>query len=192
MPDEATAPTTTTEPEGTGGEGGEATTLTLEQALAELATVRREAASKRVENKDLKTFKDSIEALAAEAAQAELTESQRATARAEAAEAKLTELTTFLDDAALRSDIAEAKGLTAAQAARLTGSTREELELDADALIETFGIAVAEGEGDSTPPPSQQRVQPKLRPQGINPGEPPVNTDPASLAKAALERAGRI
>jgi membrane protein involved in colicin uptake len=40
---------------------------------------------------------------------------------------------------ALRLRVAAAKGLTEAQARRLQGSTKEELEADADDLLETFG-----------------------------------------------------
>ena len=38
----------------------------------------------------------------------------------------------------LRRDVAEDKGLTPAQARRLVGSSREEMEADADDLLETF------------------------------------------------------
>lgn len=41
----------------------------------------------------------------------------------------------------LRRDVADEKGLTAAQAKRLVGSTREELEADADDIIATFPVA---------------------------------------------------
>lgn len=43
----------------------------------------------------------------------------------------------------LRRDVADEKGLTAAQAKRLVGSTREELEADADDIIATFPVAPA-------------------------------------------------
>lgn len=39
----------------------------------------------------------------------------------------------------MRAEVAQAKGLTAAQAKRLTGSTKEELEQDADDLLAAFG-----------------------------------------------------
>jgi hypothetical protein len=55
--------------------------------------------------------------------------------RAEAAEKRIAEL----ELSALRTEVALAKGLTAAQAKRLQGATKEELEQDADELIETFG-----------------------------------------------------
>lgn len=42
---------------------------------------------------------------------------------------------------ALRLEVASAKGLTAAQAKRLQGGTREELEQDADEILEILGSA---------------------------------------------------
>ncbi|WP_395105267.1 hypothetical protein [Actinomadura sp. SCN-SB] len=44
-----------------------------------------------------------------------------------------------IEAAQLRADVARAKGLTDAQAKRLTGTTREELEADADDLLAAFG-----------------------------------------------------
>ncbi|WP_329097016.1 hypothetical protein OG979_17480 [Actinomadura citrea] len=44
-----------------------------------------------------------------------------------------------LEGADVRREIAEAKGLTPAQAKRLNGATREELESDADDLLAAFG-----------------------------------------------------
>ena len=61
-------------------------------------------------------------------------EAQKLAERAEAAEKRATELETR----ALRLEVAAEKGLTPAQAKRLVGSTREELEADADELLETF------------------------------------------------------
>lgn len=60
------------------------------------------------------------------------------TARAEAATATA---------ASLRMQVAADKGLTTAQAARLQGSTKEELEADADALVALFPAT------QGTPPP---------------------------------------
>lgn len=58
--------------------------------------------------------------------------------RAEAAEART-----------LRLEVASEKGLTAAMARRLAGTTREELEADADELLTSF--KPAEGNGDKPP-----------------------------------------
>jgi hypothetical protein len=62
------------------------------------------------------------------------TEAQRLAERADAAEKRAIELETQ----AMRLEVAAEKGLTPAQAKRLVGSTREELESDADELLATF------------------------------------------------------
>ena len=62
------------------------------------------------------------------------TEAQRLTERVEAAEKRALEMET----SALRLEVAAEKGLSPAQARRLVGATREELEADADDLLATF------------------------------------------------------
>lgn len=59
------------------------------------------------------------------------TEQQKLTERAEAAERKAAEV----ELRALRLEVAAEKGLTASQAKRLIGSTRDELESDADEML---------------------------------------------------------
>jgi Domain of unknown function (DUF4355) len=89
---------------------------------------------------------------------------------------------------ALRADVANAKKLSPAQANRLVGTTKEELETDADAMIADFGIKPGEGgggTGDGKPP---------LRPPGSKPEEnlsggsnadgEVIEMDPRKLAKA--------
>ena len=61
-------------------------------------------------------------------------EAQKLAERAEAAERAVA----AAEARALRLEVASEKGLTAAQAKRLVGSSREELEADADELLETF------------------------------------------------------
>ncbi|MEU4570840.1 hypothetical protein [Micromonospora sp. NPDC023956] len=64
---------------------------------------------------------------------------------------------------ALRLEVAAEKGLTPAQAKRLVGSSREELEADADELLSTFPVA----------PTVTERKVPKPDPsQGSRSGEP--------------------
>lgn len=70
-----------------------------------------------------------------QAQDADKTEVQRAIERAEKAEADLT----ALQSSSLRSEVALAKGLTPTQAKRLVGTTREELEADADELLTDLG-----------------------------------------------------
>ncbi|MEV4939552.1 hypothetical protein [Streptomyces zaomyceticus] len=72
----------------------------------------------------------------------QLTETQRIQAEKDAADAARMAAETARDAAladALRIRVAAEKGLTPAQAERLRGSTKEELEADADALKELFG-----------------------------------------------------
>jgi hypothetical protein len=94
-------------------------------------------------------------------------EAQRLTERAEAAEKRAMDL----ESRALRLEIASEKGLTTAQAKRLVGSTREELESDADDLIATFPKPV----DDPLVPPSLD-----LGPRG--PASTPLNGDPLERA----------
>lgn len=82
---------------------------------------------------------------AADLSETERLQKERDEAAAEAATAKAER------DAAARKalllEIAADKGLTPAQAARLQGSTKEELEADADALKALFGTAGGAGQG---------------------------------------------
>ena len=66
---------------------------------------------------------------------AQKTEAQRDKDRAEKAEKEAAEASAKL----LRLEVASEKGLTARQAARLSGTTREELEADADAYLAEVG-----------------------------------------------------
>jgi hypothetical protein len=65
------------------------------------------------------------------------TEAQKLADRAEAAEKRAAEL----ESRSLRLEVASEKGLTAGQAKRLIGSTREELEADADEILKDFAPA---------------------------------------------------
>jgi len=72
------------------------------------------------------------------------------------------------EDRALRAEVANAKGLTAKQAKRLQGGTREELEADADDLLEDIGERESERkkrgnrvptEGKTPPKPGEDKLQ---------------------------------
>lgn len=115
---------------------------------------------------------EELEKLRADAAElatrkaSELTETERlqaeaatAKAEAEAAKAQAAEAAANL----VRLQVAAAKGLTPEQATRLQGSTKEELEADADALRAMFGPAG----GDSGAPTGGA---PHLTPSGREPG----------------------
>jgi len=68
-------------------------------------------------------------------------------------------------------DIAADKGLTPAQAKRLQGSTKDELEKDADELVKTFGV---EGRTDGDDGDEDGGDEPLRRTprRGTNPGDP--------------------
>lgn len=99
-------------------------------------------------------------------------ESEKLTDRLTAAEQRATEA----ESRALRMEVAAAKGLTAGQAKRLVGTTKEELEADADELLTDF----APKGGDTKPPPGG-RPKEQLR-GGGDPTEEPEETDPRKLA----------
>jgi hypothetical protein len=84
----------------------------------------------------------------------------------------------------LKAEVAAAKGLTPAQAKRLSGTTQEELEADADDLLEAFPTpSKDEATGASRSGPPSPRPKPDLR-GGTEPNDDePVETDPAKLAK---------
>jgi hypothetical protein len=90
------------------------------------------------------------------------TELQKATDAANAATKRADEA----ESRALRLEIAHEKGLTPAQAKRLVGGTREELEADADELVETFAPPAP----DKTP--SRSKPTEALRPGASADKEP--------------------
>ena len=94
----------------------------------------------------------------------------------------------------LRAEVAAEKKLTAAQAKRLNGSSREELEADADELLEAFPASSSSGTedgkgggdgGDTGGRPPSRRPAADLS-GGSNPddGQEKVETDPAKLASS--------
>lgn len=86
---------------------------------------------------------------------------------------------------ALRAEVVAAKGLTPAQAKRLSGTTREELEADADELLEAFPSA---GGGAGAPPSQQPRSAAGGGGHLSGGGDPTEGAeekvDPAKLAEA--------
>lgn len=101
--------------------------------------------SRAKENNAAKKRLDELE----EAAKSDL---EKATSRAEAAEKRAAEL----EREGLRREVAEAKGLPLAAASRLTGTTREELEADADQLAALIGQ-------DTNPSPRPDPIQGRTR-----------------------------
>lgn len=65
------------------------------------------------------------------------------------------------EDRATRAEIANAKGLTASQAKRLIGSTREELEADADELLKDIGERESERQKRGNRVPNEGKTTPK-------------------------------
>lgn len=133
------------------------------------------------QRKELETRLKELEPLAAKARkleEASKTEAEKLTERATAAEKRATEA----ESRALRLEVATAKGLTPAQAKRLVGSTKEELEADADELLSSFGGSTdtTGGKGKSSRKPVEQ-----LRPGGLpNPPDPTVAEQIAAAEKA--------
>ena len=108
-------------------------------------------------------------------------EQQRAAEALEAAEKRAHDAEQRL----LRLEVAAEKGLTPAQARRLVGTTRGELEADADELLESCGTPTP------TPPPGEavpRRPREALRPGGRGEPEPPEETDPRKLAARVPRR----
>ena len=100
------------------------------------------------------------------------TEAQRLAEERDTFKTKATEVEGEL----LRLRVGLAKGLTEAQARRLVGSTQEELEADADELLETFGST-----GGTSAPPSRRPTE-RLR----GGGEPDAEPEP-DLRKIAAD-----
>lgn len=156
-------------------EGGDPEPFDPERAMAKI----RKANS---ENQGLRTRLKELEEKAArldELENANKSEQQRAQEAREAAEKRAHDAEQRL----LRLEVATEKGLTPAQARRLVGTTREELEADADELLESFGTP--------TPPPGEavpRRPREALRPGGRGEPEPPEETDPRKLAARVPRR----
>lgn len=137
------------------------------KALDEERRARREAERK------LKEVQDEVTKLTATGKTAE-----------EQVAAKLADLEKRANDAearSLRSEVAAAKGLTPAQAKRLQGASREELESDADDLLESFPVPAKGDEGGNGKSPPARKPAERLS-GGGDPTESPVETDPAKLA----------
>jgi propanediol dehydratase small subunit len=108
-------------------------------------------------------------------------EMQQLLERIEAAEARAAEG----ERKALIAEVAEEKGLTVAQANRLTGSNREELLEDADHLRDLFGLNTKPDTKPQTKP-AAQRPKEKLR-AGTTNNDDDGRTD-ADIADAVLKR----
>lgn len=129
------------------------------KALDEERAARREAEKAR---KDLETRLKELEPLAAKAKQLEdskKTETEKLGEKLTAAEKRAVDA----EQKALRLEVAAAKGLTQAQAKRLVGATKEDLEADADDLLSSFGAVDTSGGKGSGAGKGRTPVE-KLRP----------------------------
>jgi hypothetical protein len=97
-------------------------------------------AALRKANKEAETLRTKLK----EFEDRDKTEIQKANERAEAAE----KLAATHETSALRLSVAFEKGLTPAQAKRLVGSTRDELEADADEVLKDFPATASRPRGD--------------------------------------------
>lgn len=132
---------------------------------------------KNSENANLRKRLAELEPLAAKAKELEdagKSESERLTERASSAE----ERANAAEQKALRLEVAMEKGLTPAQARRLVGATKEELEEDADDLLASF----APSKDGKTTSKVVGRPKEKLPRGGGDPDEPIEETDPRKLA----------
>lgn len=134
-------PETTPEPEG----GQEPQTGAVRHpwedpvaARAEIEKLRKEAASYRTKVRELEPAAAEL----AQLRQAGRSEAEKLAERAAAAEKEAATARSEL----LRSQVALAKGLTEAQARRLMGSTREEMEADAAELVAAFASPAVGGQ----------------------------------------------
>lgn len=81
----------------------------------------------------------------------------------------------------LRFQVAAAKKLTPAQAKRLQGTTLEELEADADDLLEAFGPKPDKGKDDGDRPASSGRPREALRAGADNTADDTDDDDPRAI-----------
>lgn len=136
---DATSATTTTEPEGA-DKLGDAGKKALDAMKADRNAAKKELAAALAK---LKEFEDR-----------DKSDADKTAERLAAAEKTAAEATARL----LRLEVAAAKGLTAGQAKRLVGATRDELEADADEMLADLGTtaaATADRPAAPRPDPSQ-------------------------------------
>ncbi|MFP3990658.1 hypothetical protein U9R90_24975 [Streptomyces sp. E11-3] len=160
----------------TGDQGGSELGDAGKKAIAEEREARRAAEKTR---KELEARLKELEPLAAKAKQLEdskKSESEKLTEKLTAAEKRAA----ASEERALRLEVATAKGLTPAQAKRLVGASKEELEADADELLASFGGDSGGGKGKGGKKPVEH-----LRPGGApNPPEPSLAQRIADAEKA--------
>lgn len=156
------------------GDKPDADGMTTDAGRKALQTERDRVKALEQQVKDLKPLADA----AKKAEEDKLGEVEKLTKQ-------LTEMTQERDTATARADRAEValeKGLTLAQAKRLSGTTRDELSTDADAYREEHGLgANDDGKGGGKPagssgkPPGGGKPTEDLRGGGDPDADPPVD-----------------
>lgn len=169
----------------TPAEGGTTTPSGAEKTFTQ-ADVERIIADRLKRERDKYADYDDLKAKAAEA-DTSRSDLQKLTDRVTAAEKRAADA----EAKQLRAEVAQAKGLSAAQAKRLTGTSKEELEADADELLEAFGgkkdAPKPEGEGGDEGPGVFGRPKERLTP-GAAPNKEPEKTG-EQLADEVLKKA---
>jgi len=145
-----------------------------EKLRAALEAARKDAAKYRTKAKEL----EPLAAKAKELEDAGKSETEKLTGKLTEAEQRAA----TAERRALVLEVAAEKGLTAKQAKRLTGNTREEIEADADELLEEFPTQATDPD-----PKVRQRPRERLR-GGLDPEDDPVELDPAKIAAAIPRR----
>lgn len=151
-------------------EPGREDVVDLEQYKAKIHKANSEA-------KNLRQRLRETEEKLSQYVEASKTDSERTSENLTAAEKRADEAEKRADEAEsrlLRLEVAQEKGLTAAQAKRLVGATREELESDADELLEMFKVRNSGRTRTHRPTESLKT--------GRSPDEAPEETDPRRLA----------
>jgi hypothetical protein len=168
---------------GGGDNGGDAD----KDAGAKSALVKERARAAKAEA-DAKTARDELARLQATISEGK-TDGERMTAKLVELEARANEA----DMRAMRAEVAQSKGLTAAQAKRLQGKTVDELEADADELLSAFkpaegdGAATDAGNGAGATRRTAGRPQEALRPGATPPSDQGAEYDSKAFL-AALPR----
>lgn len=87
----------------------------------------------------------------------------------------------------LRLEVATVKGLTPAQAKRLTGASREELEADADDLLEAFPAPKSDAGDKKTDDPPAKSAPPSQKPKPELKGGSDPTGDPEPSVKDLVD-----
>lgn len=161
----------TAEPEVDAGKEGQQ--FDPEIAKAKIAKVNSEAAGLRKRLKEL----EPLALKAKELEDANKSDTEKLTERLTAAEKEAGTTRAEL----MRLRVGMRKGLTEKQAARLVGATEEDMEADADELLESFG-----SKGKPAPKVAGKPTE-RLR-GGTDPDEPVEETDPRKLAQLITRR----